>query len=121
MKFGRPVKDIDLEELKSLMEFYPSLDETAGWFDCSQDTISRAIDVGFNMTFAEFRQHYMARTKLNLKRVAIKKAIEGDSRMLIHCLRALTNMDERVENQIDPSSKTIDELITEAQKIISSR
>lgn len=119
MKTGRPVKNIDLSELKELMKFYPSLEEMAGWFDVSPDTISRKIKEEFQLSFREFRNRYTARTKIALKRQAIEMALDGNERMLVHSLRTLTDMDDRPKAQ-DLSSSKRDELVDEARELIAS-
>ena len=95
--------DIDREELKNLMRFYPSLDEVAGWFDVSPDTIERLIKAEWIMSFAEFRSRFNAPTKIALKRIAIEKALSGNDKMLIHCLRSMTDLNDRhpLVDQVD--------------------
>lgn len=118
MSHGRPVKEIDLIQLKDLMRLYPSLEETAGWFSCSVDTISRYIRTKEGMTFAEFRGRYMATTKLGLKRVAIARAMEGDSKMLTFCLKNLCGWTEKEHQPQIASDKSHDELIAEANALL---
>lgn len=118
MNLGRPVKNIDLDELKHLMSFYPSLNETSGWFDCSPDTISRIILNKFDMTFAEFRARYFSPTKIGLKKVAIEKALAGNDKLLIHLLRTLTQLDDREKTSKPISNLSDGELINQAQELI---
>ena len=86
----------EIEELINLMVFYPTLAETACWFSCSEDSIYRLIkEIGWK-TFTEFRNHYAGKTRLLLKRKAISKALEEDNeKMLIYCLRTMTDLDDR--------------------------
>lgn len=118
MNLGRPVKNIDFDELKKLMSFYPSLNETSGWFDCSPDTISRLILNEFDMTFADFRARYFAPTKIGLKKVAIEKALAGNDKLLIHLLRTLTQLDDKEISSKPISTFSNKELITCAQELI---
>ncbi len=104
MKIGRPEIFIDLNELKELMSFYPSLEECAGWFDASPDTVARAIKQETELTFTEFRDRYMAKTKIALKRLAISKALEGNEKMLIHCLKSITNL---IETPVSDEKKEV--------------
>ena len=84
------------DELKDLMTFYPTLEETASWFSCSPDTIERAIKKESGLTFAEFRHRFSGKTRLMLKRKAISMALEGDNeKMLLYCLRTMTDLDDR--------------------------
>jgi hypothetical protein len=93
---GRPEKNIDSEELQRILTFYPSLDEVAAWFDCSPDTIERRVKDEWGVAFKELRERYTAKTRLLLKRKAIAKALEEDNdKMLIYCLRTMTDLDDR--------------------------
>ena len=99
---GRPEIEILVSELKDLMSFYPSLDEVASWFNCSPDTIERRVKDEFGLTFKDFRERNVGKTRLLLKRKAIVKALEEDNeKMLIYCLRTMTDLDDRskTENQ----------------------
>jgi hypothetical protein len=105
---GRPHCTIDLYELTELMTFYPTLAETACWFKCSEDTIERRIKELSNMTFAEFRLHYSGKTRLLLKRKAITMALENnDQKMLIYCLRGMTDLKDNHTNQVNNEPQTI--------------
>jgi hypothetical protein len=102
MKDGRPVLFIDLEELKRIMSFYPTLDEVASWFTCSPDSVERRVKEEWGLTFKDFRERCSGKTRLLLKRKAISKALEEDNeKMLIYCLRTMTDLDDRgtTENQ----------------------
>lgn len=86
-KQGGPAIEIDLDALKKIMQFKPTVAIAAGYFDVSKKTIERIINHYFNgMTFVEFREHYMAGTKLKLIQVAMRKALKGDNDMLKYCL-----------------------------------
>lgn len=95
---GRPVTNIDLVVLNELMGFYPTLQEVASWFNCSPDTIERRVKEEWGMTFKDFREKCAGKTRLLLKRKAITKALEEDNeKMLLYCLRTLTDLDDRAE------------------------
>jgi len=96
---GRPVIEIDENELKELMQFYPTLEETAAWFKCSPDTIERRVKTVYGASFAEFRKFFSGKTRLMLKRKAISKALdENNDKMLTYCLRTMTDLDDREKN-----------------------
>jgi len=93
---GRPEIEIDENELKDLMQFYPTLEETAAWFSCSPDTIERKVKSIDGGTFAEFRKLFSGKTRLMIKRKAISMALEqNNERMLLYCLRTMTDLDDR--------------------------
>lgn len=110
MKTGRPKTTITLDSLIEVMRFYPTLEETASWFQCSTDTIERHIKSLSGLTFKEFRSLHSGKTRLLLKRKAISMALEqNDSKMLIYCLRALTDMKDSQDSksETDPSGPII--------------
>ncbi|MFY7992705.1 MAG: hypothetical protein ACOVP4_05375 [Bacteriovoracaceae bacterium] len=83
-------------EFKSVLSFYPTLEETACWFSCSPDTIERKSLEYWNLTFKEARDRFCGKTRLLLKRKAISKALEEDNeKMLLYCLRTMTDLDDR--------------------------
>jgi hypothetical protein len=91
-------KIIDLGELQELMKFYPTLEEAADWFNCSPDTIERRIKGTWSLTFAEFRKRFSGKTRLMIKRQAITMALEEkNEKMLLYCLRTMTDLDDREE------------------------
>ena len=116
---GRLPAKINIKEVEALMAFYPSLSEVSGWFQTSEDTIQRLIKEHYALNFADFRMRFMGKTKINLKRIAIQKALDGNDKMLLHCLRVLTNMDDRPVEKPSVSGLDDDELIAEAKELLS--
>lgn len=105
---GRPNIIIDAEELKNLMNFYPTLEETASWFECSPDTIERRVKENWSLDFAEFRKRYSGKTRLMLKRKAITMALEeNNEKMLLYCLRTMTDLDDRAKPEENREPVTI--------------
>lgn len=97
---GRPKIEIEQSELIELMNFYPTLEETACWFNTSSDTIERRVKNNWNMTFAEFRKRFSGKTRLLIKRKAISMALEeNNEKMLLYCLRTMTDLDDRQKNE----------------------
>jgi len=92
--FGRPPINLDKEQLCKLMKFRPTLSDTAGWFDVSEDTIERRVKEEFGKTFREFRDHYLAETKILLVQKALSMAIEGDRKMLVLALKNYCGWEE---------------------------
>jgi len=86
-KMGRPKIELDFQEVKKLMQFKPSLSDTAVWFDCSEDTIIRIIKKQTNLTFAKFRHQNMAKIRIKLVQKAFQMALSGERVMLIFCLK----------------------------------
>ena len=53
MATGRPRKDIDKTNFEKLCGLFCTLDEIAGFFDCSEDTIERWCKREYKQSFAE--------------------------------------------------------------------
>lgn len=93
-----PLSAFNFIELRELMKFYPTLEETADWFDCSPDTVERRVKEHWDLTFAEFRKRFSGKTRLMIKRKAITMALEeNNEKMLLYCLRTMTDLDDRAK------------------------
>ena len=68
-------KDLSHESLKAICKLRPSLQDTAAFFNVSEDTILRRCKEYENMTFAELRDKYMADTRLKLANKAIRFSV----------------------------------------------
>ena len=99
---------LGIDEIKDLMTFYPTLEESSSWFNCSPDTIERIVKKETGLTFAEFRHRFSGKTRLMLKRKAIAKALEEDNeKFLLYCLRTMTDIDDRKDLQSDKNSSEV--------------
>lgn len=86
-KTGRPFTKIDKEQLEKLMGYRPSSYDVGAFFKCDRNTINNFIKAEYSMTFKEFRQTHMSKTKLTLVQTALHRAIEGKNNdMLKFCL-----------------------------------
>lgn len=80
---GRPKKPIDFDEMDKLLNIQATLNEIAGWFDCSEDTIEKRIKDEKGMTFTDYASLKRAGGKIALRRKQFQKAMDGDTQMLI--------------------------------------
>jgi len=101
---GRPKKEIDFDQLESLMRLNPTLKDTAAFFKCDEDTICNHIKKATGLRFSEFREQNMVHTRLKLIRTATRKAENGDNVMLIFCLKNLCGWKDK--NEISTEGKT---------------
>lgn len=76
---GRPRVDIDWKVFDRLCHWQCTLEEIAQWFDCSPDTIERAVKREKEMGFAEYFKKRSAGGKSSLRRAQFRKAIKGGS------------------------------------------
>lgn len=98
-----------LEELQKLMRFKPRLIDAAAWFDCGKTTVEDTIREHFDMTFREFREKYMVKTRMALQQKAINMAMGGDRIMLLFTLKNLCGWQDNPDSFDDE-----DELVYEA-------
>ena len=74
MATGRPKKEIDKKIFENLCGLQCTLEEIAGVFDCSVDTIERWCKREYKETFAEVYKKHSAKGKTSLRRTQFKLA-----------------------------------------------
>lgn len=74
MATGRPRKEIDKKIFENLCGLQCTLEEIAGVFDCSVDTIERWCKREYRETFAEVYKKHSAKGKMSLRRTQFKLA-----------------------------------------------
>lgn len=74
MTTGRPQKEIDKKIFENLCGLQCTLEEIAGVFDCSVDTIERWCKREYKQTFAEVYKKHSAKGKTSLRRTQFKLA-----------------------------------------------
>ena len=82
---GRPLIEIDMEQLKALMRFKPTREDAAAVMRCSEDTIERRIKEAYGQTYMEFQEQHKAPVKMKLRQLALDKALRGDDYWLTKC------------------------------------
>lgn len=89
-----------MPKLEALMRFDPKREDAAAYFQCSVDTIERRIKEETGLTYVEFKEKHMANTRLTLVQKALKMAEEGDSTMLIKCLKHFCGWSDKSEGGV---------------------
>lgn len=74
MAKGRPRKEIDKGNFEKLCGLQCTLNEIAGFFDCSEDTIERWCKRTYKETFAETFKKHSSHGKISLRRYQFKLA-----------------------------------------------
>ena len=74
MATGRPRKEIDNKIFENLCGLQCTLEEIAGVFDCSPDTIERWCKREYGETFADTYKKHSAKGKMSLRRAQFKLA-----------------------------------------------
>jgi len=104
---GRPKKDINFEQLKALMRLKPTLKDAAAFFECHTDTIVNIIKRETDLGFSSFRDQNMVHTRFSLIRKAIQQAENGNTAMMIFCLKNLCGWADKKEVDIDATVSEI--------------
>ena len=93
---GRPHKEIDKDNFISLCELQCTLEEIAGFFKVSQDTIERWCKRELKLNFAEAFKKYSAKGRISLRRAQFKLA-EKNAAMAIFLGKNYLGQTDRIE------------------------
>lgn len=75
------------DKLDGLLAYKSSLVVCADILECHENTIKNHIKKRFDMTFTEYAEKKLSRTKVKLVQKAIEMANSGNSTMMIFCLK----------------------------------
>lgn len=81
-KGGRPKTQISMDNFKKLCGIQCTLDEIAGFFDCSPDTIENWCKATFKARFSDIYKRFSQHGKVSLRRNQFKLA-EKNANMAI--------------------------------------
>ncbi len=98
-KMGRPRIQIDFEKLDLMCAVQCTLVEIAGYFECSVDTVERAIKREKGVTFAEYFEQKRCDGKVSLRRRQYQAAMAGDRTMLVWLGKQWLGQTDRLETQ----------------------
>src|SRR5687768_14523806 len=82
-KGGRPRKEIDQPTFEGLCEIQCTLEEIAGVFRMSEDTVERWCKRTYELGFADTYKKFSATGKTSLRRQQFELAKKGNATMLI--------------------------------------
>lgn len=85
MATGRPRKDIDKSNFEKLCGLFCTLDEIAGFFDCSEDTIERWCKREYEQSFAEISAKKRGLGKISLRRAGLELAKKNAAVHIFYC------------------------------------
>lgn len=111
---GRPRKEIDKGAFEKLCGLQCTLEEIAGYFDCSPDTIERWCKTEYKESFADTFKKYSATGKMSLRRAQFRLA-EKNASMAIWLGKQYLGQRDIVINvsadqESDPLSKAFEAL-----------
>lgn len=113
---ARPLIEIDREQFEKLCGLQCTLNEIAGFFKCSEDTIERWCKREFKEGFAEVYKIYSVNGKISLRRTQFKLA-ERHPGMAIFLGKQYLGQTDKVEttfSAVDPETrKAVEDMINE--------
>lgn len=110
---ARPQIEIDKNNFESLCNLQCTLQEIAGFFKCSIDTIERWCERTYNESFAETYKKYSQNGKISLRRYQYKMA-EHNASMAIWLGKQWLNQADRTNlniNNEEESKKLMEEFL----------
>ncbi len=114
VKTGRPLIEIDEDELFKLASFHCTDVEIAAFFDFSVDTLNRR--------FAEILRKGREQGKRTLRKLQWNSAIGGNTTMLIWLGKQILKQTDKIEQEIttvDKDTRNYDEMKDELIKLIA--
>lgn len=108
---ARPVKEINKEQFESLCNLQCTLDEIAGFFKCSRDTIERWCVRTYEINFADVFKKYSQNGKISLRRSQFRLA-ETNASMAIWLGKQYLGQTEKIEavTNVDAVTVKVDQL-----------
>jgi hypothetical protein len=108
-KIGRPRIEINQNEFEKLCQMQCTLNEIAGWFNCSEDTIENWCKSTYNMIFSDIYKKKSAGGKISLRRTQFKLAEKNATMAIFLGKQYLGQRDNPDLTDIDMSK--IDDLL----------
>ena len=109
-KMGRPKKEINQETFEKLCGIMCTLEEIAGVFNCSEDTIERWCKEMYKETFAETSKRLQGTGKSSLRRMQFKLA-ERSAAMAIWLGKQYLDQKENVEVENKEALERLDNIL----------
>lgn len=104
------------DKLDGLLAYKSSLLVCSDILDVHENTIKNHIKARYGLTFTEYAEKRLSRTKVKLVQKAIEMANSGNVAMMIFCLKNINKWADRTESTIDVTKKSVEELVIEAKK-----
>lgn len=98
---ARPHVKINWDEFDKLCAICCTQVEIASWFDCSVDTIERAVKREKATSFAEYYAQKASKGRISLRRQQWQMALRGDKTMLIWLGKQHLQQSEKVDQNLN--------------------
>lgn len=100
-KMGRPQKEINKEQFEELCKMQCTLDEIAGFFKCSPDTIQNWCKKEYEDIYSVVYKKYAQDGRISLRRAQLKSALNGNVTMQIWLGRQLLGQTDKQVLSLD--------------------
>jgi hypothetical protein len=87
------------EKLDGLLAYKSSLVVCADILECHENSIKNHIKKRYGLTFTEYAEKKLSRTKVKLVQKAIEQATSGNTTMLIFCLKNICKWQDKFETE----------------------
>ena len=112
---GRPRKEIDVQTFKNLCAIFCTLEEIAGVFECSTDTVERWCERELGDTFAEVYKKESGRGKASLRRTQLKIA-QKNAGMAIFLGKQYLGQSDHVEIVDTAALDKLDDILAQTKE-----
>ena len=104
---ARPHIEINWDDAEKLLGMQCTLRELDYWFQCSEDTIERAVKRKFKIGYAEWSGQKLTRGRISLRRKQFEVAMNGNVAMLIWLGKQYLGQADKIEEKVDVSSENV--------------
>ena len=105
-----PNQEIDWDKLDAILRFNASMKDCVEIIGCSCNTIERRIKSKFNLTFDEYRDLKMSKTRMRLAQKQFDVAMAGDRALLIWLGKQCLGQTEKQEQIITYGREQIENI-----------
>ena len=113
-KMGRPKIEINKDQFEKLCGIMCTLDEIAGVFNCSHDTIERWCKETYDTTFADISKRFQGTGKSSLRRMQFKLA-ERNASMAIWLGKQYLGQRDSVDYEDKEALDRLDDILAEVR------
>ena len=89
------------DKLDGLLAYKSSLVVCADILEVSEGTLKNHIRKRYDMTFTQYSEKKLSRTKVKLVQKAIEMATSGNTAMMIFCLKNICKWSDNNDSQVD--------------------
>ena len=112
---GRKKIEIDQKQFEGLCRIMCTLEEIAGWFQCSEDTIERWCKRTYGAKFADTYKKYSANGRISLRRAQFRLA-EKNAAMAIFLGKQYLGQRDSFDIVDETAINKLDQILNETQK-----